>query len=67
MWQGSPKEIITAYFIWAPCYNFFYYMGNSVLLENKPLIESKWQYIRVPRRIFSISSLVKIFRNFKKS
>ena len=37
-----------------------YYMGNSVLLENKPLIESIWQYIQVPCRIFSISSLVKI-------
>ena len=27
-------------------------MGNSVLLENKPHIESIWQYIRIPSRIF---------------
>ena len=42
------------------------YRGNSVLLENKPLmIESIGQYIRVPSRIFSISSLVKILPNFR--
>ena len=40
-------------------------MGNSVLLENKPHIESIWQYIRIPSRIFFISSLVKISPDFR--
>ena len=48
------------------CFNDIYYMDNIVLLENKPLIESIWQYIWVPRRIFFISSLVKISPKISK-